>query len=78
MGFSDINHPDGLNTISLPQACVLGAPSGSREGQQKAHSKDRGGVEELLICLGPAHVSTSGYVPLITSPNTFLDYYKET
>lgn len=78
MGFSDISHPDGLNTISLSQGFVLGVPSGSREGKWKAHSKERGGVEEPPICLGPAHGSTSGYILSMTSPKTFLDYCKET
>jgi len=78
MGFSDINHPDALNTLSLSQGCVLGVASGSREGKWKSHSKDRGRDEEPPVCLGPSHGSTSGRILLMTSPKTFLDYCKET
>lgn len=64
-GFSNIYHPDDLNTTSYLKATSFAA-SGSREGKQNAQSKDRKRGEEPPI----AGAQLTSLALLITSSNS--------
>lgn len=67
-GLSRVYCPDGLNSTSLSQGCVLENSSLSGNSGQNIYSKDRGGSEEHLIawvqvCDHPAFMSSHWLSP---------------
>lgn len=69
-GFSQIFSPDGLNSTSLSQGCIL--ENGSRSLWNSEHSTqlwEEGRGWGTSKWLDPAHGSTHGHVPSMTSSN---------
>lgn len=67
-GFSHVYHSNSLNTTFLSQSCIPEAASGSHEGKQNTHSKDRGRNEEPPIAqvqLQGQTVVTSSHPPTL-------------
>ena len=70
MGFSRINHPDGLNNTLLSQGRVLENGFHCGMGGQSFPSKDGEVVRSLSDCSGLNLGSISGYILLVIFSST--------
>lgn len=73
-GYSHVYCPDVLNNILLSEGSILENGSHCGNSGQNRTFQGQGREVRMLLCLGPAHGSTSDHVFLITSSNS-VQYY---